>query len=208
MGSSRALQVMVRNPVAGRVKTRLSADVGAEGALAVYRQLQDHVLDIAAQLKNCAPTVWVDSQPLHDQLRTTLRTRRLPHAFQQPGDLGQRMRQAITQGLADSHEVVLIGSDCPQYSVDYLHAAFDRLQEYDVVLGPASDGGYVLIGARRACPDVFDGMPWSTPDLLDATRKRLRRLGLTWAELEVLHDIDSAEDLERFPAYRAAAYPA
>lgn len=208
MGTGRALQIMVRNPVAGRVKTRLAAEIGATGALTVYQHLLDHVLDIAAQLDACSPTVWVDNQPLHQNLRTALHKRGLAYAFQEPGDLGQRMHQAITHGLQDAHEVVLIGSDCPQYSADYLRAAFDLLQDHDVVLGPATDGGYVLIGARRECPDVFAGMPWSHPGLLAATRNRLRQLDLGYAEMQALHDIDCAEDLERFPAYRATVYPA
>lgn len=196
---------MVRNPVVGRVKTRLIPAIGADRAHAVYCRLLEHALNVAAQLGPANATVWVDSSPLVDDLRGALEQRGLDYAYQHDGDLGQRMRQALSHGLQTCERTLLIGSDCPGYSLSYLQSAAALLETNDVVLGPAADGGYVMIGARRSCPEVFDNMPWSSPRLIGATRERLRKAGLQWQETTPLHDIDSAADLSAFPAYREIA---
>ena len=204
MVTARALQVFVRNPVPGSVKTRLIPALGADGATRIYRHLLDHALD-AAVACSADVTVWVDGTPIADDLRTRLEHRGLASAVQCPGDLGVRMQHAIGEGLRRAERVVLIGSDCPEYSAAFIDAAFAALDERDVVVGPAVDGGYVLIGARGPCPALFDDMPWSTPHLLAATRARIARLGLRHAELAPLRDIDDVDDLAWFPALHAGS---
>jgi rSAM/selenodomain-associated transferase 1 len=114
-------------------------------------------------------------------------------------DLGQRMSYAVTTGLNEYRYVILIGADCPNMSTDYLKQAVIALSNgADAVLGPAEDGGYVLIGLRRTIPCLFDGLPWGTDKVLEMTRDCLRRVGWSWKELPVLWDLDRPEDLSRF----------
>src|SRR5688572_29542331 len=106
------------------------------------------------------------------------------------GDLGARIARAAADAEMSGRAVVIVGSDCPGLTADVLDAAFDALADCDVVLGPALDGGYYLIGLRRFCPDLFVGIPWSTPDVLSLTRHAAYRAGLTIATLRPLGDVD------------------
>jgi rSAM/selenodomain-associated transferase 2/rSAM/selenodomain-associated transferase 1 len=112
------------------------------------------------------------------------------------GDLGQRMAIALQQALeAGARRVVLIGSDCPFLTPTLLDQAFEALQHHDLVLGPALDGGYYLIGLRYPCPDLFQSVDWGTERVLDQTRAIAQRLNLRWQELTPLRDLDRPEDL-------------
>jgi rSAM/selenodomain-associated transferase 1 len=115
------------------------------------------------------------------------------------GDLGQRMHRAFERVLASQACAIVIGTDAPALDAGYLREAATTLQAHDAVIGPAVDGGYALLGLRRPAAALFDGIDWSTPRVLAQTRERLRRLGLTWAELAPLHDIDEPADLRHLP---------
>jgi len=110
-------------------------------------------------------------------------------------DLGERMHLAIAEGLGQYSAVVLIGSDCPAISSNYLRNALYALKRVDVVLGPAADGGYVLIALKKADRSVFTGIDWSTSRVLQQTRSRLQASQLSCFELPVLNDIDRPADL-------------
>ena len=109
------------------------------------------------------------------------------------------MRLAFATALRRADKVVLIGSDCPGYDTSYLRMAFDALDRYDAVIGPAHDGGYVLIGLTRIDRQLFEDIPWSTPRVLEKTHGRLQALGWRWTELATLRDLDQPEDLVHFP---------
>jgi glycosyltransferase A (GT-A) superfamily protein (DUF2064 family) len=109
------------------------------------------------------------------------------------------MHAALAGSLRHADSAVLIGSDCPEYDPPYLDAAFQALMQHDAVLGPAADGGYVLIGLRKADPHVFRGIPWGTGKVLAATRRQLRHLQWSFDELPIKHDVDEPADLLRFP---------
>ena len=192
---SRALLVFARDPVPGQVKTRLIPALGAAGAAELYRHLLQHALHAAAALPGVSRTLWVDRPDPGPWIREAAATHGMALAVQCKGDLGQRMHQALAAALAGAEQAVLIGSDCPGYDVPYLEQAFARLQDHDAVLGPAADGGYVLIGLRRPAPGLFEGVDWGTHRVLEQTRARLQRLDLCWAELATLHDLDTAADL-------------
>ena len=116
------------------------------------------------------------------------------------------MSEAIRRTLRSAQCVVLIGTDCPALTGNDVKSAFDALAAgKDFVFQPAEDGGYVLVGARRVEPRVFQRVPWSTAKVMVATRQRLRRCGLTFAELPSLWDVDDPADLQR--ARRAALFP-
>lgn len=108
------------------------------------------------------------------------------------------MSHAFNRASTENGYAVLIGSDCASVGTTELRTAFDHLAAgRDAVLGPAADGGYVLVGLRRPCPSLFRGIAWSTPTVLAATRRRLRQAGLDWAELPVGWDVDTPADLRR-----------
>jgi len=193
------LVVLAKAPIYGYVKTRLAAVLGPDAALAIYRRLAarvfievaaaaDHGLDTEARVSPDASAAdaraWVPPR---------IRVR-----VQGSGDLGERLRRAFDEAFAEGAErVVVIGTDCPGFTRRHAADALAGLAHADLVLGPATDGGYWLLGARGATPDVFEGVPWSTPGVLQATRDRAQAAGLRVFELETLADVDTVEDLER-----------
>ncbi len=110
------------------------------------------------------------------------------------------MYNALLLGLKSYSKVLVVGSDCPFIDEAYLQQALASLNQADVVLGPALDGGYVLIGAGRVHPEWFSGVKWGSAKVLAQTRERLESTGSNWRELEALTDIDRPEDL---PCWRA-----
>ncbi|WP_341890874.1 TIGR04282 family arsenosugar biosynthesis glycosyltransferase [Variovorax sp. YR752] len=186
---------MAKAPVAGLAKTRLIPALGAEGAAALAARMLAHAVReaLAAGLGPVtlcgAPDV---SHPAFTALATDPRLSLHP---QGEGDLGARMRRAFERALASCDSAVLIGTDAPDLDAAVLRAAADALATHDAVFAPAHDGGYALIGLRRAESRLFDAMPWSTSQVMAITRERLREGGLRWHELPPLHDIDEPADL-------------
>lgn len=196
------LLIFLRHPILGQVKTRLAADVGPARALAVYRALLAHTRRAATALPADVAKwlCYADAGPTADEWPADLFTKK----NQVPGDLGQRLKAAFADAFAAGHgPVVVIGTDCPALSPELLKAAFEHLRAAtgaDVVLGPAADGGYYLLGVRRPQPDLFDNIAWSTAAVAAQTRARCQAAGLRVAELPPLSDVDTGADLAAFPA--------
>jgi rSAM/selenodomain-associated transferase 1 len=193
---SHAVLIFVRAPVAGRVKTRLAAEIGAGPALRVYRRLAEHAVAEARALGDDA-AVRIHFTPADegDAVRAWLGggAEYLP---QGDGGLGERMRAAFRVAFAAGfRRVVIIGSDLPDLSAAVLRDAFARLETSDAVLGPARDGGYYLLGMGEMIGGIFDDVPWSTPRVLEATLARLRATRASVAMLGTLADVDEAADL-------------
>jgi len=195
----RCLQVFAREPQPGQVKTRLIPALGKLGAAALYRTMLQDTLEIAADTACECRQLWVDRTGPDPQLTQLAQARSLQVRHQVGADLGQRMHHALTSALCECDAAVLIGSDCPEYRTSYLAAAFAALEQHPVVLGPAADGGYVLIGLRQAQPKLFTDLAWGGNRVLHETRQRLRESGLDWHELATLHDLDRPDDLAHFP---------
>jgi rSAM/selenodomain-associated transferase 1 len=200
MSASCAVIVFAKAPVPGTVKTRLAAGIGIEAAArlaermlveAVARALEASVGPVALC---CAPDA---RHPAFAQLAA-----RAPVALceQGDGDLGERMHRAFRRFLGLHDRAIVIGTDAPGLDAAYLRDAAARLTDHAAVIGPALDGGYTLIGLRRSAPELFTGIAWSTPEVLDQTRMALRRLGIAHAELAPLADVDEPEDLRHVPA--------
>lgn len=187
------LIIFARHPELGRVKTRLAADIGAEQALAIYRQLLAHTRAVAAPLE-VHKTVWLaETTTAPEQAADWLGYEQLP---QPPGDLGQKMQTAFAHDLArGAAKVVIIGTDCPGLSTAHLTEAFAALDTHDVVLGPAADGGYYLLGLKRLHPELFHNKPWSTATVRTETEADAARLHLRLHRLPELTDIDTGADL-------------
>lgn len=198
------LVVFLKAPRSGLVKTRLAEALGPDAACAAYRQLVETLLAHLAPL----PAVELCFTPadasaeIHPWLRNDWST-----CPQSEGDLGERLHAAFTEHfLSDAEHVVIIGSDCPNVTATDIEDAWLALEGHDVVLGPALDGGYWLIGLRAPQPGLFAAMPWSTDAVFSETMRRARESGLRVASLRELADVDTAADWERW--LRRVGHPA
>lgn len=205
---SGTLLLFGREPIAGQVKTRLIPALGAEGAARLYQGLLELAVEAAAAVPGVHRELWCTGAPPTDGVCAGLALARGLSLHRQPGgSLGDRMAAALARALQRTDRAVLIGSDCPGYHSGYLKAALGALTDHDAVLGPAADGGYVLIGLSRYAPQLFAKMPWGTGKVLAQTRAALERLGWSWAELPTLTDLDRPEDLAQVPAFMASLTP-
>ena len=192
-----ALIVFARQPVAGRVKTRLAASLGAKVATKVYAHLLDRAIEIATQSKFSTRYLYTSDRQEVTYFHQRLDANEWHVREQCVGNIGQRMSDAIGEALIEHAFVVLIGSDVADNSVEDLNAAFDALSssENRVVFGPSADGGYWLIGSSKPCPEVFCNIPWSTSDVAQMTLRRLRANGVEVILTAERHDVDETSDL-------------
>jgi len=191
----RTLGVFAKAPVTGRVKTRLGAEIGAGKAAALYRRLGREV--VAASVgRGYRTVVWFAPPTAGGAVRHWLDGLGVSAFRAQSGRaLGTRLAHAFARSFADGDgAVVIIGTDCPGLDRHVIAQAFATLRAHDVVLGPAWDGGYYLIGLRSPEPALFRGIPWSTPGVAHTTRARARDLGLSCRLLAPLRDVDTARD--------------
>lgn len=193
--------VFAKAPVTGGVKTRLIPALGAEAAADLHARLTLRTLEMAVAAGVAPVEVWCSPDRDHPFFRDLA----LPMEVQRGEDLGERMANAMASALARSRFAILIGTDIPALTADYLSEAANRLAlGCDAVVGPAEDGGYVLVGLRRSEPRIFHGIPWGSERVLEATRARFAELGQQWHELPWLWDVDRVEDLERAQALLSA----
>ena len=185
------IAVLAKAPVAGFAKTRLIPAIGAHAAAVLQERLTEHVVATAVAAGLGPVTLWCAPDASHTSFRDLAARFRITLEAQPAGDLGARMLAGLSAGG------LLIGSDCAAFTPDHLRAARAALDEADVVLIPAEDGGYVLIGMRRAGTALFEDMAWGTPTVLAETRRRIGALNLTAKELPALWDIDTEDDLAR-----------
>lgn len=191
------LVIFTRYPEPGKAKTRLIPALGDVAAAELHRQMTERMLTQVRFLQQRYPIsveVWFAGGE-HDQMQAWLGTD-LSYQAQPEGDLGDRMSQAFQVGFDRGVKAtVIIGTDCPELEVRLLTQAFENLQQTDVVLGPAKDGGYYLIGLRRFEPDLFRSIAWSTDRVFEQTVEIAAQVNLSIACLPMLTDIDRPEDL-------------
>lgn len=189
------LLLLTKAPDPGQVKTRLIPLLGEQAAADLYTQLVHDCLTMCTTTTLCPVDLWCSPSTEHPffqqcstRYQTTLHT-------QPAGDLGKRMSQAIHTTLEHADYVVLIGADCPTLTAEDLGTALDALEAgTDVVIGPAEDGGYYLIGMREHHAAIFSDIPWSTPEVLFLTESRLQKHKLRVHKLPVRKDLDTPED--------------
>ena len=190
--------IFTKVPEAGRVKTRLIPRLGAEGAARLYQELLTGLLERITALPVAPVEMWctpVTDVPFFGELNRRFQVT----LHQQTGvDLGERLLNAAEDALRRSERVVLIGADCPDMDAAFLDRALCTLNDRDAVLGPADDGGYVLLGLKRAAKELFFDLPWGEPRVAEMTRARMLDLGWDWEELPELWDVDHPEDVERY----------
>jgi uncharacterized protein len=192
------LILMLKYPQPGVVKTRLIPALGERRACELYRSLVRHTLHEARQFaakKPVALVARVANAPGEDAVRQWLGD---GICFQPQGDgnLGQRMERAVQAAFAEgATSVMVIGADCPRLTSAHLELAAQELEGKDVILGPATDGGYYLIGFRRFLPELFDNISWSSEAVLEETLAAVKKARVEWGLLETFSDLDLPEDL-------------
>ncbi len=198
------LIIFSRYPEAGRSKTRLIPALGASGAARLHEEITRHTLRTATELVHDYPVqVEVHFAGGDEGLMRQVFGGDFPYRPQVTGDLGQKMQAALEEALGQgASRAVVIGTDCPELTARRLRHAFDALKTWKLVLGPAHDGGYYLIGCRQALPQLFTDIPWGTHQVLARTLAAARRVGLNPYLLETLPDVDRPEDLPIWEAAR------
>lgn len=192
------LLVFAKAPVPGQVKTRLAGKYGPRGAARLYQAMLRSTLAMATAAALCPVQIWCAPNITHPFFASCRRDYGVTLKTQSGGDLGRRMDLALRQALRESSWAVLIGGDSLSLGPAELRAALVALAAgQDAVLGPAADGGYVLIGLRRPCPALFQGVAWGESSVLAATRRRLQRAGMAWFELPAGWDMDYPADVRR-----------
>jgi uncharacterized protein len=206
----RHLIIFTRYPEPHRTKTRMIPLLGPEGAAQLQGDMTDHALAWARELAVGASVSVQVCFEGGDEAR--MRSRfgdSFPYLPQGPGDLGDRMTRAIAEAfVAGADRVIVVGTDCPGITSALAAEAFERLATADLVLGPATDGGYYLIGLRRPIPALFAGIAWGQETVLRETQKRAEELGLATSLLTALSDVDRPEDLPVWQRVRAASLSA
>lgn len=189
--------VFARAPIAGRVKTRLAERLGANGAARLHRQLTRNAVRVARAARCGRVEVHVTRRhAFFRMLESKLR-------LQRGADLGERMHRALRDALRRERCAILIGTDCPVLKPRDLRRAARWLQGgADLVLAPAEDGGYTLIGARRLSAQIFANVNWGKPQVMRETLRNIARTGLRARLLPAVWDVDRPADLDRLRALR------
>lgn len=200
------LGMFVKQPIPGTVKTRLAAGVGAETAARIYSAFVEDLTTIHSETADMRFLGFAPNTEPAAAWTAEVGGSAFGSWPQPEGDLGQRMQAFFEYAFtAGAERAILIGSDSPNLPPDYVENAFDLLGENDVVIGPASDGGYYLIGQRQSARDIFKDTDWSSPQVFEQTSARVRQAGASLGLLPVWYDIDNVEDARMLWAHTAAA---
>jgi rSAM/selenodomain-associated transferase 1 len=198
----------VKNPERGKVKSRLAAVIGEDSAVRLYKNM---VLQMLSTLKKGSFSLYICFFPKNAQKSTEnwlgTEYRYIP---QNGKDLGERMRNGFVEAFEMGFKrVVLIGSDIPDLPLEFIEEAFTTLNESDVVIGPAFDGGYYLIGFkdRTFFSQVFEGIAWGTKSVFDETMKKLKKFRRVVYTLPYQRDIDTVEDLRHLRGKLSSNHP-
>jgi len=198
--AEKKLIIFSKAPIAGQVKTRLIPSLGIDKATKLHRYMLEQTVikvsrlnDISCEL-HCAP----DTD--HDFFNMLAEKYAIKLVSQQGLDLGERMANAMEVSLKNSSQCIIIGTDCPMMTPSYMQQAFAQLTDTDVVIGPAKDGGYVLIGCKVFNAQIFSQVSWSTTRVFKQTVKNINQLHLKYYKLNTLSDVDIDEDLNHLPS--------
>ncbi|MFN8280502.1 MAG: TIGR04282 family arsenosugar biosynthesis glycosyltransferase [Saprospiraceae bacterium] len=188
--SDNLLLVFLRNPVPGKVKTRIAAETNEAQALEIYEHLYAHTIRVVKQCKVNVRWCFSDFVPenmMHEDTQ-----------IQQGNSLGERMLQAFSSALKEYKRAVVIGSDCPYLIAEDIDVAFHSLNKHDVVFGPAEDGGYYLMGMSSIQEELFKEIDWGTDKVLRQSLEACQILNLNTSLLKTYPDIDHYSDWIRY----------
>lgn len=190
------LIIFTRNPILGKVKTRLAKAVGKKTALDIYLFLLQKTKEVTQNI-HCDKVIFYSQEVLENDLWDTTTYKK---ELQVGKHLGAKMNHAFETCFKDKyHKVVLIGSDLYDLEASHIEEAFEKLKNKDVVIGPATDGGYYLIGLKKTYPKIFQNKNWGTSSVREDTLKNLEKVDVHL--LPMLNDVDVIEDIEHHPAF-------
>ncbi len=200
---SETLIIFSRYPEAGKTKTRMIPTLSAKDAAELQRQMSEHTLNTARNLKSYRDiTIEVHFAGGNKQLMAKWLGKDIECVPQATGNLGEKMRSAFERAFSlGSKRVVTIGTDCPDIDRSILEEAFNSLPKQDLVIGSATDGGYYLIGLNRTIPELFADINWGTDRVLNQTKAIANQLNLNTYYLKTLSDVDRPEDLAIWQKY-------
>tara|TARA_R110000868_G_scaffold7378_4_gene40208 strand:- start:611 stop:1213 length:603 start_codon:yes stop_codon:yes gene_type:complete len=188
--------IFTRNPELGKVKTRLAATIGDENALEIYIQLLDHTKKVALETPYDKRVLYSEEINHNDMWKADSFQKKL----QVGADLGERMHNAFQSGFDDGYEkIVIIGSDLIALESTDITQAISKLDHHDIVVGPAEDGGYYLLGMKRIPENLFQNKEWGTSTVLSDTLLDISNL--KYFLLEEKNDIDTYEDIKNIPFF-------
>ncbi len=197
------LVIFTRYPEPGSTKTRMIPELGAEGAADLQRRMTNHLVSkVKTLIKQRSLPVEIRFEGGNERLMRQWLGASFTYRHQGQGDIGRRMERALADGFQDGYtSIVIIGSDIPDISSAIIHQAFEELEKNNLVLGPAGDGGYYLIGMQKAeevkaYPELFRAISWGTNKVLSQTMAAADQLGIGYALLNTLKDVDRPEDLK------------
>jgi rSAM/selenodomain-associated transferase 1 len=196
---SACLVVFVKDPIPGRVKTRLTPRITPDEAAKLYKAFTLDIISNARKLKrNSVNNITVAYTPVGAEKAFRKLVKQPTNFLPQKGkNLGERMKNAFKQSFAEgAKRVVIIGTDSPTLPVPYIQKAFDILKKIPIVIGPTFDGGYYLVGLSGLNDDIFDGIEWGTSRVFDQTLTRIKSLNTQVYVLPPWYDVDTSEDLE------------
>ncbi len=191
------LLIFTRNPELGKVKTRLAAKLGDSTALEIYKFLVDHTQNITRHLRVSKYVYYSECIHENDNWERGNYNKRL----QRGTDLGERMQNAFQEGFKDGFKnIIIIGSDMYDLSQQDLELAFESMNDNDFVIGPASDGGYYLLGMNLLKSELFESKNWGAETVLRDTLEDLK--GLNLKVLAEKNDVDRLEDIIGIDAFK------
>lgn len=184
--------IFAKNLIYGEVKTRLAVTTGNDIAFSVYSELLKHTQTITKDIY--ADKIVFYSDPIEGQ--DIWRNETYKKEIQQGKDLGERMQNAFAYVFENGYEeAIIIGTDCFELTSSIINKAFSHLKDNDIVIGPAEDGGYYLLGMKKLHTELFQDISWSTAHVLQQTFANCSKKNLTYQLLQELSDIDDEKDL-------------
>lgn len=191
------LIIFIKYPEAGKVKTRLAKDIGDTEAAEIYSQMTRTIIERTSDPANYSTIIFYDPPEKEQEVKEWINKKELSYLPQLGNTLGERISSAFKEVYSSgTDKALIIGSDCVDVDKEILNKAIEALNTTDVILGPAEDGGYYLLGLNKYTPEIFQDIQWSTERVLEETIQKINTNGLKYELLKTLKDVDTVDDLE------------
>lgn len=190
------LIIFLKYPEAGKVKTRLAKDVGEEQAAKIYSQMALKVIDSTVEPDSYNTIIFYDPPDKEEEIKNWIGKKELQYLPQIGNTLGDRISNAFKEMFSSGAEkAVIIGTDCLEVTSKIINEAISLLDEAQIIIGPAEDGGYYLLGLNKPTPQIFQDINWSTEHVLNQTISKIEENKLNYKKLKTLKDIDTVDDI-------------
>ncbi len=191
------LIIFIKHPEPGKVKTRLARDIGETKATRIYSYMAETIIDKTSDPINYITIIFYDPPGKVEEIKNWINKREVQYLPQTGSNLGDKISNAFEKVFTmGTNKAVIIGSDCIDVSKDIINEALSSLESTDVILGPAEDGGYYLLGLSKFVPEIFQDIEWSTENVLRQTIEKISENNLKFNLLKSLKDIDTVDDLK------------